>query len=109
MKSRSRQLTRQPLKALLVCILVLSAPLGVADEGCPLAKDAIAGTPDIASGGMSTHLRDWLDVNGYGDWRFSRDEIEGGSYGGRQSPDEEPRQQPVVFVHGNSDRASTRA
>jgi hypothetical protein len=84
-----------------------AAPPAIAG-GCPLAADVVRGTPQIGGAGLSADFRRWLHANGYGPWAFARDDLEGGSFGGRSSPDEALRNQPVVFVHGNSDRAAGR-
>jgi hypothetical protein len=92
----------------LVLLVLCCAPLTAVASGCPLAADVVGDTPPLAGGGLSADFRRWLDANGYGAWGFARDELEGGSFGGRGSPDQPLRNQPVVFVHGNSDRAVGR-
>jgi pimeloyl-ACP methyl ester carboxylesterase len=68
----------------------------------------VRGTPPLAGKGLTADFRGWLQANGYGAWGFPRDDLEGGSYGGRSAPAQGLSNQPVVFVHGNSDRAAGR-
>jgi len=65
----------------------------------------LLGTPQLQSGGLTPDFRTWLESSGYSAWQFARDDLEGGSYGGRNTANETLRHEPVVFVHGNSDRA----
>lgn len=55
--------------------------------------------------GLSTDFRNWLTANGYGSYGFSRTDVAGGSYGGRTFAGEVVVNQPVIFIHGNSDSA----
>jgi len=87
-------------------LLLPSIAIATGPHGCPLAEKAVAGMPQLQPGGLSPDFRTWLEANGYGAWAFARDDLEGGSYGGRSSPDETLDHAPVVFVHGNSDRAA---
>ncbi|ACY17934.1 lipase [Haliangium ochraceum] len=57
----------------------------------------------VASG-LTTHFRQYLNAN-YPDMDFARDDLAGGSFGGFISSSDCARKQPVIFVHGNSDRA----
>jgi len=94
------------VRTLLLCILLLAPPFGFAElPGCPLSADALAGAPEIGGGGLSQDFRTWLTDKGYGAYHFARDDLEGGSFGGRLSAGQVLHHQPVVFVHGNSDRA----
>lgn len=54
--------------------------------------------------GLSAHFKAWLQANGYAA-DFDRDDLEGGSFGGLASDDDCIRRDPVVFVHGNADKA----
>lgn len=86
--------------------LPLSAPTLAAAAGCSQAAKAVPkGAPALGTGGLSTHFRTWLEVNGYAPHDFARDDLKGGSYGGKDADDDALAQQPVVFVHGNSDQA----
>jgi hypothetical protein len=92
---------------LLVCSLLLASPFGLAGlPGCPLSADRFAATPELPAGGLSPDFRAWLADKGYGPFDFARDDLDGGSFGGRQSAGQALHNQPLVFVHGNSDRAT---
>lgn len=62
----------------------------------------LSGDPAV---GLTTDFRNWLTANGYGSYNFQRSEIPGGSYGGRTSAGQAVVNQPVIFIHGNSDSA----
>lgn len=95
------------VRTLLVCTLLLAPPFGFAEQpGCPLSADRLANTPELGAGGLSPDFRAWLADKGYDAFDFARDDLQGGSFGGRQSAGEALHNQPVVFVHGNSDRAA---
>jgi triacylglycerol lipase len=95
------------VRTLLVCTFLVASPPGVAESpGCPLSAEMLAGTPELNAGGLSPHFRAWLADQGYDRFHFARGDLEGGSFGGRQSAGQALRHQPVVFVHGNSDRAA---
>src|SRR5262245_14884744 len=55
--------------------------------------------------GLTTHFRNWLAANGYSGYNFARDDAPGGSYGGKQNDSDAVINQPVIFIHGNSDSA----
>ncbi len=55
--------------------------------------------------GLSTDFRNWLTANGYGSYGFERGDVPGGSYGGRAFAGQAVVNQPVIFIHGNSDSA----
>lgn len=55
--------------------------------------------------GLSTDFRNWLTANGYGSYGFARTDVPGGSYGGRAYAGQAVVNQPVIFIHGNSDSA----
>jgi pimeloyl-ACP methyl ester carboxylesterase len=65
--------------------------------------EALAGP--LADAGLTPHFRRWLEQQGLTDYDFPRDDLRGGSFGGRLSNDDAVRHQPVVFIHGNSDQA----
>jgi len=60
-------------------------------------------TPAFAQ--LSSHFENWLDANGYSGYDFVRDDLTGGAYGGRDYAGQSVVNQPVIFIHGNSDRA----
>jgi len=94
--------------ALTAIILILLCRPGVAETaGCTLAPQVrLTDSSGADIDGLSPHFRQWLAANGYAAYNFPRDDIAGGSYGGRWSVDDPIQHQPVVFVHGNSDRAA---
>jgi triacylglycerol lipase len=55
--------------------------------------------------GLSTDFRNWLNANGYSSYDFVRADVPGGSYGGRSVAGQVVVNQPVIFIHGNSDSA----
>ena len=55
--------------------------------------------------GLSTDFRNWLSANGYSSYDFARPGVPGGSYGGRAFAGQAVVNQPVIFIHGNSDSA----
>lgn len=81
------------LKAILALVLVLSSVAAHAQ----LESDPAYG--------LSSDFRGWLTANGYGSYGFARTDVPGGSYGGRVSAGQAVVNQPVIFLHGNSDSA----
>ena len=64
------------------------------------AKEQGAETQSVASG-FTSHFNTWLQNNGYGGDNFGAIAC----YGGRTGAGDNPVNQPVIFIHGNSDRA----
>ncbi|MCP3136778.1 lipase family protein [Pyxidicoccus xibeiensis] len=64
-----------------------------------------AESPAVATTGVTADFRQWLSNNGYADYDFVRADVPGGSYGGRASGTDTVVNQPVIFIHGNSDKA----
>ncbi len=88
-----------------IIVITLSAPAHAEATGCIVPHgpaDSISGS---VGWGLGTHFRHWLDANGLGSYNFPRDDVAGGSFGGKRADDDGIARQPVVFVHGNSDRA----
>ncbi len=54
---------------------------------------------------LTTHFQNWLSANGYGSYNFSNTSITGDSYGGKTTNTSPVNKQPVIFIHGNSDKA----
>ena len=54
---------------------------------------------------FSSDFDNWLNNNGYGSYNFIRNDIAGGSFGGKTSASQIIKKQPVVFIHGNGDKA----
>jgi hypothetical protein len=61
--------------------------------------------PSDPAYGLSTDFRNWLSANGYASYNFQRSDVAGGAYGGRVTPGQAVVNQPVIFIHGNSDSA----
>jgi triacylglycerol lipase len=61
--------------------------------------------PSDPAYGLSTDFRNYLTANGYGSYNFQRSDVAGGAYGGRVTPGQAVVNQPVIFIHGNSDSA----
>jgi hypothetical protein len=61
--------------------------------------------PSDPAYGLSTDFRNWLSANGYSSYHFERADVAGGAYGGRTTPGQPVVNQPVIFIHGNSDSA----
>lgn len=55
-----------------------------------------------ASAQLTTDFQNWLSANGYGSYNFN---YGGNSYGGKASASDTVGNQPVIFIHGNSDSA----
>jgi triacylglycerol lipase len=58
------------------------------------------------AGGLTGDFRAFLQANGYDVADFARDDLAGGSFGGRAFAGEALVHQPVIFIHGNGDKAS---
>lgn len=61
--------------------------------------------PDMVDPGLTPDFREWLKRSPFRDQDFARDELKGGSFGGRVVGSQEVERTPVVFVHGNGDAA----
>ncbi|QRM88606.1 lipase [Lacinutrix sp. WUR7] len=55
--------------------------------------------------GITSDFQSWLQSNGYGSYDFLRNDLEGGSFGGKINMTDQIINQPVIFIHGNSDKA----
>lgn len=51
---------------------------------------------------LTADFQNWLNANGYGSYNFNAG---GNSYGGKASASDTVINQPVIFIHGNSDSA----
>lgn len=55
---------------------------------------------------MTSHFQTWCNTNGYGGYDFARTDLgANGSYGGKANAGDTVVNQPVIFIHGNSDAA----
>lgn len=59
-------------------------------------------TASAASAQLTSHFQNWLNANGYSSYNFN---YGGNSYGGKASASDTVVNQPVIFLHGNSDSA----
>ncbi|NVO12105.1 MAG: alpha/beta hydrolase [Bacteroidales bacterium] len=55
--------------------------------------------------GLTSNFQSWLQSHGYGSYNFLRSDISGGSFGGKINSTDPVVNQPVIFIHGNSDKA----
>lgn len=55
---------------------------------------------------ITPNFQTWLNANGYSGYNFARTDVgTNGSYGGKSSAADTVVNQPVIFIHGNSDAA----
>ncbi len=74
----------------------------------PAQAAAAQGSPapvTAVQGGLSAHFLSWLKARGLAGQNFERADLLGGSFGGRSDENDPVAHPPVVFIHGNSDRA----
>src|SRR5438874_1605396 len=69
------------------------------------ALPVLAQSPSDPAYGLSADFRNWLTSHGYSSYNFQRSDVTGGAYGGRISPSDPVINEPVIFIHGNSDSA----
>jgi hypothetical protein len=94
-------------------LLFGAAPASRAEEPVrpPTGSGQAAATPaspaavTAVQGGLSTHFLSWLKAHGFAGQNFERADLLGGSYGGRTDDKDPVVRPPVIFIHGNSDRA----
>ncbi|ATB30162.1 lipase family protein [Melittangium boletus] len=94
--------------------------LGSLVSGCGPEQDAPEASPSatmpqatatteqaaVSTAGVTSHFNDWLKANGYEPaYNLVRADLSGGSYGGKASASDTVVNQPVIFIHGNSDKA----
>jgi pimeloyl-ACP methyl ester carboxylesterase len=53
---------------------------------------------------FSNDFQRWLHENGYGKYDFAQGNVP--AFGGKSTPGEKVTQEPVIFIHGNSDSAA---
>lgn len=94
---------RAAIRVFFVALLLVTANEAGAAAGCPIAAPLAA--PPLDTQGLTLHFRRWLEQQGLDHWNFARDDLDGGSFGGRYLAEDPVRHQPVILVHGNSDRA----
>lgn len=55
---------------------------------------------------ITPHFQTWLNANGYAGYDFARTDLgANGSFGGKENAADTVVNQPVIFIHGNSDAA----
>jgi triacylglycerol lipase len=62
----------------------------------------ITGAASAGRAQLTADFQNWLNANGYGGYDFN---YGGNSYGGRANSSDSVVNQPVIFIHGNSDSA----
>ncbi|MDY7226364.1 lipase family protein [Hyalangium rubrum] len=94
-----------------LCLGLLSAGCGEGMEPVEPALEvpaedlATQEAAAVSTSGVTSHFRQWLSANGYDSYNLVRADITGGSYGGKASSTDTVVNQPVIFIHGNSDKA----
>jgi triacylglycerol lipase len=98
----------KPLRKLYMAFAVLPLAACGPDVESPQVQpeQAVAvAQAEVSTTGLTPHFRNWLSANGYGSFDFARTDLVGGSYGGRASSTDTVTRDPVIFIHGNSDKA----
>ncbi len=70
-----------------------------------VAADAASDLDVAATAGLTADFRAWLAAHQYDVADLARDDLTGGSFGGRAHAGEALAHDPVIFIHGNSDKA----
>jgi triacylglycerol lipase len=94
-----------PLLSLCVGVVLGCGPAEELPEPAPAAEVGAQSAALLNPAGLTPHFRTWLSNNGYGSYDFNRGDLSGGSYGGKASDADAVTRHPVIFIHGNSDRA----
>jgi hypothetical protein len=68
-----------------------------------LALTFLLGLTNSAFGQLTSHFQTWLNSNGYSIYDFNSG---GNSFGGKANANDTVVNQPVIFIHGNSDAAN---
>lgn len=78
----------------------------VPGDSTPSGQETAAVPQATSTAGFTSHFVSWLKSNGYEPtYDLVRADLVGGSYGGKASSTDTVVNQPVIFVHGNSDKA----
>ena len=75
------------------------------DAAADSALDAAADPDVAATASLTADFRAWLAAHKYDVADLARDDLIGGSFGGRAHAGEAVTHDPVIFIHGNSDKA----
>lgn len=104
--SHGMLLRRRSVKGVLLITLGLSCGSRASNEELIDSSGAKKATAALGLAcGLTPDFQAFLEARGYERFDFARRDLEGCSaIGGRSRPAEVVRRQPVVFVHGNSDR-----
>ncbi len=84
--------------------LIVYAANGTTQLWTSASKVCSPGQGHSVGNGITPHFQSWLNNNGYGEYDLDRSDLVGGSFGGMASDADCALEQPVIFVHGNSDR-----
>ncbi|WP_375769667.1 lipase family protein [Archangium gephyra] len=77
-----------------------------AQQAAPAEETGSTQQAAVSTSGFTSHFRTWLTNNGYEPaYNLVRADLVGGSYGGKASSTDTVVNQPVIFIHGNSDKA----
>jgi hypothetical protein len=95
---------------LLKLLVILTVFLGCEKDKSEFTNQNYFSTTQLKSGaliedGITNDFQSWLQSNGYDQYNFLRDDIEGGSFGGKINTTDQIVNQPIIFIHGNSDKA----
>ncbi len=82
------------------CVVPTEVPAPVPD-----ATPVVASLEGHPAHGLSADFSAFLDAAGYDRAALARQDVAGGSFGGRVDAAQALTRQPVIFVHGNADRA----
>jgi hypothetical protein len=93
-----------------LCLLSVGCGEGLeaepVDVAAPVPAESLATQEQaVSTSGFTSHFRTWLSANGYDSYNLVRTDLVGGSYGGKASSTDTVVNQPVIFIHGNSDKA----
>ena len=85
------------LNALILSLILID---GVAGRTFPSDSEL------MQAAGLTEDFRVWLQNNGYEKFNFPRNDLGWqGSFGGKRFSGQGIKRDPIVFIHGNSDRA----
>lgn len=90
-------------KAILFMALTFSGVKAMAADECYSSEGV------HVDSGITSDFNTWLNDNGYAEYDLNRADLDGGSFGGKVSSEDCAIKQPVIFVHGNSDRCMAGA
>lgn len=80
-------------------------PITAEEEFRYLKSQAQNQRTEALTDGLSSDFQTWLNNNGYAAFNFDRSDITQDCYGGRDFAGQAVSRQPVIFIHGNSDKA----